>query len=234
MHVKRSVALEALLPYAELLEGLDRETLSRIARSAASIRLAKHDMLFEAGSRCDGFHLVVHGQIKLFTNHGHERIVEIVDEGQTFGETLMFSDQPNVVSARALADTWVVFVPKDAILLELDANPPLRMRLLAKMSAHLHELMANRQCETQQSGTQRLIGYLLRQIPDPANAGRDVVVELPTTKGNISSLLNLTKEHFSRILRTLSQRGLIAVAGCRILIPDVALLVGYRESEALS
>lgn len=44
---------------------------------------------------------------------------------------------------------------------------------------------------------------------------------MPTNKGIIASRLNLTQEHFSRILHDLSERGLIAVEGRRIHIPDV-------------
>lgn len=236
MHGNRPIALEALLASAPLFEGLGQEALARVARYASDVRLGKHDLLFEAGSPSDGFYLVIHGQIKLFLPiaPGNEKIVEIQGQGQTFGETLMFSGQPSVVSARALADSWLVYVPKAAILAELEADSGLRMRLLAQMSSHLHGVISSQHCDSRQSGTQRFIAYLLRLLPEPEQAGHDVVVKLPTSKGNISSLLNLTKEHLSRILRTLSQRGLIAVTGCRILIPDVAQLIGYRDGESMS
>jgi hypothetical protein len=49
-------------------------------------------------------------------------------------------------------------------------------------------------------------------------------VTLPTNKGVIASRLNLTQEHFSRILHELSEKGLIVVEGRRIHIPDVEKL----------
>ena len=54
-----------------------------------------------------------------------------------------------------------------------------------------------------------------------------LTVTLPTNKGVIASRLNLTQEHFSRILHELSENGLIAVKGRRITIPNVEKLRGY-------
>ena len=46
----------------------------------------------------------------------------------------------------------------------------------------------------------------------------------PTNKGVIASRLNLTQEHFSRILHELTELGLIVVEGRKIHIPSVAKL----------
>ena len=51
-------------------------------------------------------------------------------------------------------------------------------------------------------------------------------LQLVTSKGIIASRLNLTQEHFSRILRELSDTGLIAVRGREIIVLDVARLRG--------
>ena len=47
---------------------------------------------------------------------------------------------------------------------------------------------------------------------------------LPAKKGVIASHLNLTHEHFSRILHELIEAGLIEVDGPRVTIPDVTRL----------
>ncbi|HSO07141.1 MAG TPA: helix-turn-helix domain-containing protein, partial [Pelomicrobium sp.] len=50
------------------------------------------------------------------------------------------------------------------------------------------------------------------------------VVVLPAKKGVIASRLNLTQEHFSRIIHELANRGLILIHGREITIPDLASL----------
>ena len=43
---------------------------------------------------------------------------------------------------------------------------------------------------------------------------------LPAAKGEIASQLNLTPEHFSRILRELADAGLLHIEGRKIVVPD--------------
>jgi CRP/FNR family transcriptional regulator, dissimilatory nitrate respiration regulator len=52
-------------------------------------------------------------------------------------------------------------------------------------------------------------------------------VTLPTNKCIIASRLDLTQEHFSRIVHELSENGLIAVKGRKISIPDAEKLRRY-------
>jgi CRP-like cAMP-binding protein len=56
---------------------------------------------------------------------------------------------------------------------------------------------------------------------------KSITITLPTNKGVIASRLNLTQEHFSRILHELSENGLIVVEGRKIHIPDVDKLRQY-------
>lgn len=233
MHGNTPPHLKAFLSQASLFSDLKDEALARIAARSTCVQLSNRKLLFEKGSPCDGLYLIAYGQIKLFftSNQGLEKVAEIVGEGECLGETLMFADQDYPYSGQALCDTMTVHISKAALLDELEADPALRAKLLSHMSLQLHKLINQDQSNAQQSGTERFINYLLRQIPPVQPESREVELELPTSKANISSLLNLTREHFSRILRALSQRGLIAVHGYRILIPDVSMLLNYLDQD---
>jgi CRP-like cAMP-binding protein len=79
------------------------------------------------------------------------------------------------------------------------------------------------------SGKQRIIGYLLRELPENEQNGNNVTLTLLANKGAIASRLNLTQEHFSRILHELSDLGLIIVEGKKIHIPSV---INLRKHES--
>ena len=73
----------------------------------------------------------------------------------------------------------------------------------------------------------RVIGYLLRDLDRRGDASiQPVRIVLDTSKGVIASRLNLTPEHFSRILGELSTEGLISVKGAEITILDPERLRG--------
>jgi CRP-like cAMP-binding protein len=97
--------------------------------------------------------------------------------------------------------------------------------MIAGLSMRLHHLITDVESYSLHSGRQRIIGYLLRD--NLSNDEKTITVTLPTNKGVIASRLNLTQEHFSRILHELSEKGLIVVEGRKIQIPDVEKLRQY-------
>ena len=147
--------------------------------------------------------------------------MEILGPGQTFGEALMFMDQPYPLFAQALMDTTLLMVPKQAIFEELEAQPHFCHKMLAGLSMRLHQLIRDVESYSLRSGRQRVIGYLLQAASEfEHEAGEKVTVHLPANKGVIASRLNVTQEHYSRILHELIEQGLIKVESRNIHIPD--------------
>lgn len=228
MPANQEVNIEALLSRVPLFNGLDSAEISRIARGTREVNAPRGDILFHKGDASTGFYLIVYGQVKLaFTSsQGGEKVVDILGQGQSFGEAVMFMDRPCVVYAQALSDTLLLHISKTVILEELERDPKLGRKMIAGLSIRLHHLITDVESYSLHSGRQRIIGYLLRD-----NSKCDVkslTVTLPTNKGVIASRLNLTQEHFSRILHELSEKGLIVVEGRRIGIPDVEKLRLYE------
>ena len=220
----QNVNIEALLAHVPLFNGLENEEIARIARGTREVNVVRGDMLFHKGDASAGFHLIVYGQIKLgFTSaQGAEKVVDIIGQGQTFGEAVMFMDKPYMVFAQALSDSLLLHISKSVILDELERDPKLGRKMIASLSMRLHHLITDVESYSLHSGRQRIIGYLLRDNPEPET--RTLTVTLPTSKGTIASRLNLTQEHFSRILHELSDLRLIVVEGKRIHIPNVSNL----------
>lgn len=223
----REIAIETLLARVPLFSSLNPDEIARIARGTREVHATKGDILFHKGDQPTGFHLVASGQIKLgFTSaQGTEKVIDIMVPGQTFGEAVMFMDKPYPVFAQALVDTRMLHISKQVIIDELERDPRFARKMIASLSVRLHHLITDVEAYSLHSGRQRIIGYLLRD--NRGNEARAVTVTLPTSKGTIASRLNLTQEHFSRILHELSEAGLIVVEGRRIGIPDVEKLRGY-------
>jgi CRP/FNR family transcriptional regulator, dissimilatory nitrate respiration regulator len=226
MHPHHPVNIDTLLSHILLFEGLAAPELARIAHGTREVRASKGDILFHKGDPCTGFHLLVYGQMKLaFTSQqGNEKVVEIVQQGQSFGEAIMFMEKPYIVFAQALTDSLLLHVSKQAVFAELERDPKLGRKMLAGMAIRLHTLMNDVESYSLHSGKERIIGYLLRELAEEDQNGTEVAVTLPTNKGVIASRLNLTQEHFSRILHELTELGLIVVEGRKIHIPSVANL----------
>ncbi|HSG77470.1 MAG TPA: Crp/Fnr family transcriptional regulator [Burkholderiales bacterium] len=201
--------------------------LDRIAASTLPLHVDKGETVCHTGDPCTGFHVVVYGQVKLgFTSpQGVEKVVEIVRPGQSFGEALMFLDAPYIVFAQALADSMLLHVAKHAVLDELGRDPGFARRMLSGLSQRLHGLVRDVEAYSLRSSHERVIGYLLAEAPVDAN-GAPVEVQLSAGKSVIASRLNMTPEHFSRILHELGNDGVIEIRGRTVRIPNLARLRG--------
>jgi CRP-like cAMP-binding protein len=125
-----------------------------------------------------------------------------------------------------LADSLLLHVAKQTVFDELERNPGFARKMLAGVSRRLHGIISDLESYSLHSGTQRVIGYLLRQDEGQTGA-QPYAVTLPTSKAIVASRLNLTPEHFSRILHELAGAGLISVDGREIVIEDVARLRSF-------
>ena len=223
------VKTQAHLCNVALFKQLVSDELERIAAGTCEVRVARGEMLFQKGDSCEGFYVVVYGHIKLaFTSpSGAEKVLELVGSGQSFGEALMFLDKPYPVYAQALADSMLLYIAKTTVFEQIARDPLLARRMMAGLSWRLHNLVVDLEAHTLRSAAQRVIGYLLRDVPD-GDPKTPVVVALPTSKTVLASRLNLTPQHFSRVLHDLTMDGLIRVEGRSIAILDVEGLRRYE------
>lgn len=234
-----------------LFQETTAQELQRLAAGCRLRRFGRGEAIFRVGMPCEEFHVTVMGQVKLFaiSPAGQEKVIEIAGPGITFSEALMFTERPYIINAQALSDTLLLSVGKDAVVDEIERDPRFALRLLGGISRRLHGLVHDVQAYSLHSGMQRVIGYLLSSLPEESArtlptleayagqgcapvsaAARPVIalkVSLPVSKATIASLLSITPEYFSRVLRDLETEGLIHIDKRDILIPDAMRLAHY-------
>lgn len=223
------INIGGLLANLPLFQQLRESEIVNLAAAAREIGLSKGQILFQRGTLLDGFYVVVQGQVKLaFSSpQGHEKVVAIIEPGQSFGEAMMFLEKPCPVFAQALADTHLLYIAKRGIFAAIDHDSAFARRMLAGLSIRLRSLIHDVEDYSLHSSTQRVIGFLLHLAGTPDSGS--ATLELPTSKHVIASRLNLTPETLSRILHDLSESGLIAVKGRHITVLDMARLRQFDD-----
>jgi len=221
------ISAEAFLARLPMFSELTADEVGRIAAGTQTLHAPKGEAIAHRGDPCNGFHIVVFGQVKLgFTSpQGVEKVVEIIGPGQSFGEALMFLERPYIVFARALEDTMLLHIAKRVVFEELEREPQFARKVISGLSRRLHGLVKDVEAYTLRSGEDRVVGYLLRDAPEEADA-MEATITLNAGKSVIASRLNMTPEHFSRILHELQTDGRIEVSGRTIHIRDLARLRG--------
>lgn len=224
------IRIESFLANLPLFRELAPQEIERIAAGARTVHAARGETLFHKGDPSNGFFTVIFGQIKLAFNavNGAEKVVELLGPNQTFGEAVMFMERPYPVYAQALADSLLLHVSKAVVFDEIERHPAFARKMIGGLSRRLHGLVMDLESYSLHSGTQRVLGYLLRGIPEGEPENTPVEISLSTSKSILASRLNLTPEHFSRILHDLTEAGLIRVEGRSIRILDFEALRRYE------
>lgn len=215
------------LKKAPLLSALSQAQLERVSQHAKPVALAAEQILFRQGDPAERFYLVLRGQIQLFrlSPGGAEKVIELVSPGQTFAEALMFLNAPRYpVNAAALSPAELISLDARDFALMLRDSVDTCFLLLGALSQRLRGLIGEIDNLTLHSATGRLARYLLASIP----AGQQAL-RLEVRKGVLASRLSIQPETFSRVLKELSQRGIIAVKGSEVIILDRSALSAVAE-----
>jgi CRP-like cAMP-binding protein len=215
---RKEIPPETFLASLPLFKELGAATLARLAAGTTRRPLKRGEALFRQGEPATGMYVVVHGEIKLSasTPARGKRLTGIVGPGQSFGEPVMFLERRTLVTAQAAGDALVLHLLKEAVFAELERNPRFARRMIAGLSQRVESLVRELDRQSVASGTERLVAFLLQH--DRGETG--LVLTLPAAKAEIASQLNLTPEHFSRILHDLAQTGVLQIRGRRITVPD--------------
>lgn len=225
---REQVAIETLLASIPLFALMEQRALSRVAKGAVRIDAARGATLFSPGDPGDGLHAVVSGRVKLAVpgSDSGEKVIALIGPGRTFGQSAMFVDEPHIVSAVTLTAATLVHVSKATITACMRRDREFAHHMATALSCQLRELIREVASSALYSGTERIISFILSELP--AAASGQITLTLPAKKRIIASRLDLTHEHFSRILHDLAAAKLIVVQGPEVTIPDVRRLRAYR------
>jgi len=211
---------------AYLFADMPDQHLQTLMQGMHEVHLNPGDVLFRHGQAAERFFFLRDGLVKLFrlSPEGDEKIIELMQPGQTFAEAVMFMGPQGryPVNAEAVNESRLYTFDQKTFLGLLHESSDACFGLLASMSRRLHMLVNQIESLTLQNATYRLVAYLLEQIPRDVKTAPDV--QLTTPKGVIASHLAIQPETLSRILAKLRQGGLIEVQGNHITVRDVQAL----------
>lgn len=210
-----------------LLSGLDDAQLERVAAKARRRVLGEGEWLFRQGDPASNFFLLVRGQLRLFrlSPEGAEKVIEIVGPGQTFAEALTFLNAPRFpVSAAALEASEVIAIDAEDFAALLRGSVDTCFVVLGTLSQRLRALIGEIDKLTLHSARSRVAAYLLTHCPEDRRA-----FVLDVRKGVLASRLSIKPETFSRVVKQLTDEGVISLHGAHVTVHDRSALIGMAD-----
>ena len=161
-----------MLAAVELFEHLSDEERARLAGFIDELNLSAGETLFNAGEPGESLYVVRSGEIELFIKDtaGQRIPLAMVGVGEVFGELALLDRSPRTATAIAMADSTLLELDRDDLLLLFQSSPTAALHLLAalgRMTRKADELLrtrvsrnANEEVEENLTLVQRLVDWI--------------------------------------------------------------------------
>lgn len=207
------------------LKALNKDELVKLAECKTSRLVKKGEIIFEEGENVNGIFCIKDGVCKLtkLSPNGKDHIVKLVTKGELLGQRSMISDEPVNLSAVALEDMQVCFVPKNEIMGFFDKNNQFSMNVMKTICGDLKEADSQMVNMAQKTVKERLAETLL-YLQDTFGKNEDDTLKIQLTRDELASMIGTATESCIRLLSDFNKLGLIEIKGKKIILKDIAKL----------
>lgn len=212
------------------LKALTKEELVRMADCKTSYTIKKGEPIFEEGETTNGIFCVKDGVCKMtkLSANGKDQIVKLVKPGELLGQRSMISDEPANLSAVALEDMEVCFVPKSEILQFFNQNNQFSMNVMKTICGDLKEADDHMVSMAQKSVKERLAETLL-YLEDNFGLNEDGTLRIQLSREELAGMIGTATESCIRLLSEFNKNGWIDLTGKKIGLKNKSQLKKLSE-----
>lgn len=190
-----------------------------MANCKTSYTIKKGEPIFEEGESVNGIYCIKDGICKLskLSANGKDQIVKLVKPGELLGQRSMISDEPANLSAVALEDMEVCFIPKTEVLGFFNNNNQFSMNVMKTICGDLKESDDHMVSMAQKTVKERLAETLI-YLEDTFGKNDDGSLHIQLSREELAGMIGTATESCIRLLSEFNKNGLIDINGKKISI----------------
>jgi len=203
------------------LKALNKEELLRIADCKSSYMVKKGEPIFTEGENVNGIFCIKDGVCKLtkLSANGNDQIVKLISKGELLGQRSMISDEPVNLSAVALEDMEVCFIPKTEIMGLFNQNNQFSMNVMKAICGDLKEADEHVVAMAQKTVRQRLAETLIHLL-ETFGTNEDKSLKIKLSREELAGMVGTATESCIRLLSEFNKLGVIALSGKKITVTN--------------
>jgi len=203
------------------LKALNKEELLRMADCKTSYTIKKGESIFEEGETVNGVYCIKEGVCKMtkLSDNGKDQIVKLVKSGELLGQRSMISDEPANLSAVALEDMEVCFIPRSEIMGFFNSNNQFSMNVMKTICDDLKDSDTHMVSMAQKNVKQRLADTLI-YLEETFGKNEDGSLHIQLSREELAGMIGTATESCIRLLSELNKLGYIALTGKKITITE--------------
>ncbi|WP_373231396.1 Crp/Fnr family transcriptional regulator [Cohnella sp.] len=200
------------LKKVSLFDNLDDDQLTHILTIAHRRSISPGSILFHEKDMGTTFYVVLSGSIKLFTksNTGEEKVLSLVNSGESFGELSLLDGRPRSATAQTLEMTNVLELSSDQFMDLLQTHFDITRGILAELCRRLRQTNDHVNDLTFLDGRTRVLKNLITLANK--NGKRDgnlISIHMSLNYDELAQMAGVTKAVLTEVIRELETRGVL-------------------------
>lgn len=203
------------------IKALKKDELLRIADCKTSYSVKKGEPIFNEGDALNGIYCIKDGVCKLskLSDNGKDQIVKLAKKGELLGQRSLISEESTNLSAVAIEDMQVCFIPKHEILKFFSENNQFSLNMMKSVCGDLKDADDNMVNLAQKTVKQRLAETLLKLETD-FGIHEDGSLKIQLSREEIAGMIGTATESCIRLLSEFNKEGWISLKGKKITITN--------------
>jgi CRP-like cAMP-binding protein len=212
-------AIESLrtLPLFSALTELD---LAQIASHVIERRYPRNTTIVEEGLPGDYMYVIREGRVKVtkLSEDGREKILELLEGGDFFGEMALLDREPRSASVKTLEPARLLALSRADFLDVLRRNPDVAVAVIQELSRRLRWADEQTSALSFHRVKDRAQALLRRLAREPRESGAWMATN-PITHQQIAEMIGTSRETVTRVVKELKQEAWLRQDGKRYLVP---------------
>lgn len=179
----------------------------------------KGKSIFREGETVKGIYFIYQGSAKIYMQWGGEKelILRFAKAGDILGHRGFGGDHHYPISATALEDSKVCFIPDDFLSATLKTNSGFTNKLLQVFAADLQKA-EKRMRDLAHMEVKGRIAFALLEIRETFGVDKEKYISIPILRQDIASYAGTTYETVFRFFTELTRKKILATHGKQIRI----------------
>ncbi len=226
----------ALLRDNALFAELDQAAVERLASYMTRRRVRRGTTIFNKGDPGNGLMGVLSGMVKIsvMSADGREAVLNIIQQGEVFGEIALLDGRPRTADATAMSDCEIMAIERRDFVPFLRSQPDIALRLIEILCARLRRTSEQVEDVMLLDLPSRLAKALLQLADKAAMPGSRQKVAI--TQREISQIIGISRESTNKQLRAWARRKWIRLerGGVAVLDPGALAQIAAKGLQDVS
>lgn len=194
----------------------DQEISDIFEKMTGFVQKDKKEIFFFEEQEGEKIYFLTSGMVKLYkTNEeGKEAIIHFVRPGELFAEILLYLKNRYPVTAVAIENSTALTIDSKKLFEVIKQSPEISMKLIGTLAQRIKYFVNMVENLTLSDAQKRFLSYL-KNLSAKKNSK---IFTLPASKADIALLLGIAPETFSRLLKKMSEEGILKVDGKEITL----------------